>query len=131
MSFLREFAVFVAVIFVVYIPWMFLVHALLRICGLPIKIWPGKGRSSINEVVLRTLGKQKFVLIEGVLLWGWPCFAAIEIYDYIAHKYLGAPFRNLGPGFLLMGLLIWSASGYCFGLWMWSKSSRWGFELDS
>jgi hypothetical protein len=130
-GFLRETVVFAAVVAIIYIPWMLLVYAALRACGVPVRLLPCKGRGFPQEVTLRKLGERKFVLIEGVFLWGLPCFVTLTVFDYVTHKYFGAPHHSLSPASLIAGLLIWSALGYCFGLKTWSKSSRWDFELDS
>jgi hypothetical protein len=125
----REIALFVVVIFAVYLPWTLLVHAALRIGGHPIKIWPGRGHGA-NEVVLRKLGKQKYVLIQGVLLWGWPIFVAFNVHRYLTHAYLRAEASVGSRSSLIGGFVIWSAIGYCFGLQSWNNPGSWDFELD-
>jgi len=121
-------AVGVVIMATLYIPWTVLVYSALRLCGIPVEVWPGKGRVATNDIVLRKLGKLRFVFVEGVLLWGVPLFIGFDIAHYLAHRYLGGQFDSRQ---LIGDLLLWSVLGSCFGLRTWSKSSRWDFELDS
>lgn len=92
------------------------VMAVLRPFGVrvPLPLWTGRRQAN---VVLRPLGKFKYVLISGLLLLGWPMGAGMAAYQSIAHKYLGH--FALTPIDALWLLTLWSAAGIAYGLRTW------------
>jgi hypothetical protein len=73
-----------------------------------------------TQTALRSLGPVPYVLIGGILLWGWPCFAGIALSDYLNRRYWEAQhLGGLPTHGLLWSFLIWSATGVGYGLTMW------------
>lgn len=78
-----------------------------------------------NKLVpaLSDLTRAKFILIAGVLQWGWACFLGIALFDYLSYKYWGGAGRLLSPQRLLASFVTWSLAGIFFG-WMTRNSSQ-------
>ena len=66
---------------------------------------------------IRAKGKTRFILIRGVLLWGFPML--------VFTSYISKPFINgfLSPG-ALMHYVTWLFAGVIFGVFMWYVSER-------
>ncbi|MFZ0286850.1 MAG: hypothetical protein WAL32_16605 [Terriglobales bacterium] len=121
MTFLIDLGVLLGVTVVVVVIWGALVFAILRMLRIPVAFGVGKERREANFAVIRGLGRRKYVFIVGVLLWGWPVFLPIQVSGYVTNGHLGT--GGFWPSAMhrVIGLLIWSAGGAWFGLWMWKK----------
>jgi hypothetical protein len=126
----RHFAVFIAAAAFFYLPWRYLVYSILRIFGVTSGIGFSEKIAERNNASLRKLGRQRYVLIEGVLMWGFPIFAASTIADFAVHKYPGTVGYEFSLGLMMLKLLCWSAAGFVIGVEKWSKKSAWDQELD-
>lgn len=68
----------------------------------------------------RIIGKWKYALIQGVLLWGIPVYAIIQLFYFLFRE--GYVFE---PGRFFTGLVAWIIIGFFgFGLLMWWLNER-------
>lgn len=72
---------------------------------------------------MRKLGKFRFVLIVGILMWAMPVMVFVQIFEALiaAEKSVNSVagfFDLLYP----VKLIIWPIAGICFGLWMWRST---------
>jgi hypothetical protein len=118
---LREFGILILVVLFVCFLWHFLIRAILRFFGVHIPF--GFSRRCTNYTALRALGKHRYIFIRGVVLWGWPVFVAMEIFNYLTDHFQTDKTLRATIGRLAISLLIWSAGGVWFGWMMWNKST--------
>jgi hypothetical protein len=68
---------------------------------------------------LRTKGKWHFILNVGVLCWGLPSGVIFSIFQMLVHH------RDaFQPGFILLDILLWCASGCLYGITMWDRERK-------
>jgi len=80
-----------------------------------------KGKETVPA--LSDLSRAKYILVAGVLQWGWACFLGNALFDYLAYRYWGGTARMLSPQRLFVSFVTWSLAGIFFG-WMTRNSSQ-------
>jgi hypothetical protein len=95
-----------------------LVVAVLSLLGMNVPLRFGWKRRATNAA-LRPLGRVKYILVSGVLLFGWPLGAGMAVSSFILHKYLAYHALILidAPFFA-----IWSITGVIYGLTSWGTA---------
>ena len=74
----------------------------------------GKRRKWLST--LHQLRPAAFVLVGGILFWGWPCFAGLALFDYVSGRYWRAQsVLKLPTHGLLWSFLICSVAGVGYG----------------
>ena len=76
-----------------------------------------------GKIALDSLNAKNYILLVGVLQWGWACFLGFTLFDYLSAHYWGEYTIEVTPLRLLRALLVWSLVGIGFG-WMQRRSSR-------
>jgi hypothetical protein len=111
MPWLASFLLFVLTIAVVVLGWWALLGVVSSWFGVHLKVfrWWRRGK----EITPLRIGE--YVILRGVLGWGWGCFLAKHLYAYLSHSLLGRPLRPISATDMLFELLIWSAGGVLFG----------------
>jgi hypothetical protein len=105
-----------AAAFGIIIFWMLSVVLVIRIFG--IRVWPIRGKRD----ALRDRGKVVYVLIRGVVLWGWGVLLAISTSNYVAVRFFHESSRELSLIHLIIKFIVFSVAGIWFGLIMWDNS---------
>ena len=105
---------------VVSIVWdTFLAIVLRPWIRLPLLAWNRKE----GKIALDQLSTKSYIVLVGVLQWGWACFLGFTFFDYLSSRYWGEHTLELTPLRLLGALLTWSLVGIWFG-WMQRRSSQ-------
>ncbi len=60
------------------------------------------------------MGRERFVLVHGVLMWGLPMFVVMTFVLNREHQ----------PLLIVLSALIWLGGGAVFGYWTWSASEK-------
>ncbi len=75
------------------------------------------------------VSRTKYILVAGVLQWGWACFMGNTLRDYLGFRYWGETSGALSAQRLFVSFIIWSVAGISFG-WMMGNLSQ-GIARDS
>jgi hypothetical protein len=104
----------------VWLLWTTVLAVMLRPwLRLPLLPWKGKERNA----VIRELKPASYILLVGVFGWGWTCFFATILFDYLSRRYFGERALASSPSEALGRLLIYSLVGIWFG-WTMKNSSQ-------
>jgi hypothetical protein len=76
-----------------------------------------------GKAAIQQLTSRNYILLVGVLQWGWPCFLGLTLFDYLSARYWGERTLDLTPLRLLGTFVTWSLIGVWFG-WMQRRSAQ-------
>jgi hypothetical protein len=79
-------------------------------------------RRKIVEVYNR--GRKRFLLIQGVLLYGVSSFIMFTLIQHCRVRSTGVQFTPVTGGELLVNLCVWLLAGYLFGLLGWRRIKK-------
>ncbi|HKC00630.1 MAG TPA: hypothetical protein VKD23_17745 [Terriglobales bacterium] len=102
--------------------WDFAVLLVFGLFGMKVPLPLHFRRRQETNAALQRLGKFRYVLISGVLLFGLPIGFGLETYDYIVDKYLTRSFHGVILGHLWWTLVAATIVGVAYGVWTWKKS---------
>lgn len=74
---------------------------------------------------IRRGGRRRYILLRGVLGWGWPVALLSTIISQVIWSAPGPFVGRLG-----LALLVFSFGGIAFGAFMWARGERRCHELD-
>ena len=80
--------------------------------------WYWSGKTHERWAVTRAQGKNKFILVNGVLAWGLPMFVVMALMPILSGK------ATASPSYFAVMIPLWAVAGLCFGWGTWALSER-------
>jgi len=72
----------------------------------------------------RGLSPRVYVVVVGVIGWGWTCFGGITLWEYLRFHYWGLSASRFSVFGVIWGFFVWSAAGIWFGYGSWKRIAR-------